>query len=107
MGSNNGRPEYLYLSTDRVDTRFYGHVNHVNDEDQPKVLAVNNLPFNALGTGSTGHWQLTQKTHRYRYRPSRKNWPILRLSPAGLCLTLNSRLHPTTESISESWRVSS
>jgi hypothetical protein len=45
MGSNNGRPEYSYLSTDRVDARFY---RHVNDEDQPEVLAVNNLSLNAL-----------------------------------------------------------
>ena len=52
MGSNNGRPEYLYLSTDRVDARFYGYVN---DEDQPEVLAVNNVPLNGrLGKGANG-----------------------------------------------------
>jgi hypothetical protein len=45
VGANNGSPEYLYLSTDRVDARFYGYMN---DEDDPEVLAVSNLPLAAL-----------------------------------------------------------
>ena len=45
VGANNGRPEYLYLSTDRVDARFYGYMN---DEDQSEVLAVSNVPLAAL-----------------------------------------------------------
>src|SRR5258708_4732303 len=45
VGANNGRPGYLYLSTDRVDARFYGYMN---DEDHPEVLAVSNVPLAAL-----------------------------------------------------------
>jgi hypothetical protein len=45
MGANHGRPEYLYLSTDRVDARFYGYMN---DEDRSEVLAVSNVPLDAL-----------------------------------------------------------
>jgi hypothetical protein len=45
VGSNNGRPEYLYLSTDQVDAAFYGYMN---DEYEHTVLAVRDVPLAAL-----------------------------------------------------------
>ena len=45
VGANNGRPEYLYLSTDQVDAAFYGYMN---DEYEHTVLAVRDVPLAAL-----------------------------------------------------------
>lgn len=44
-GVNDGRPEYLYLSTDRGDAHFYGHMN---DEYDSIVLKVTGVPIAAL-----------------------------------------------------------
>jgi hypothetical protein len=49
MGANNGRPEYLYLSTNPVDAQFYGYAN---DEYDYVVLAVTDVPLAALGVDS-------------------------------------------------------
>jgi len=44
-GANNGRPEYLYLSTNPVDAEFYGYLN---DEHGAVVLKVTDVPLAAL-----------------------------------------------------------
>ena len=45
VGANNGRPEYLYLSTNPVDAEFYGYMN---DEHRAVVLKVTDVPLAAL-----------------------------------------------------------
>lgn len=45
IGANNGNPDYLYLSTDRVDAQFYGYTN---DEHDCVVLAVRDVPLSSL-----------------------------------------------------------